>query len=141
LLLGLTSGETDWSSKETIALLVVGAVLLGGGAVWERYTTKSAIIPPRLFKTRTTAVILISVFLHAVVFFTGAFYLPLYFQALGSSATNSGIRMIPFSFGGAALSTISGILVSRLGDYRIVMWFGWVWIFFSFLPSLFTDNL
>lgn len=74
---------------------------------------------------------------------SGTYYLPLYFQVLGSSATNAGIRsisftfklthihssphrMIPFSFTGAAMAIISGQIVSRLGDYRIIMWCGWV---------------
>jgi len=43
-------------------------------------------------QTRTTAIILITNFLHGVVFFTGAFYLPLYYQVLGASATKAGVE-------------------------------------------------
>ncbi|KAF8798178.1 MFS general substrate transporter [Phlegmacium glaucopus] len=125
LLLGFNESETSWSSKSTIALLVVGCVVLFAGAVNEVYTKRSPIIPPRLFRTRTTAIILITNFLHAVVFFTGAFYLPLYFQVLGASATKAGVEMLPFSLGAAVLSAISGIVVSRTGLYRPVMWFGY----------------
>lgn len=86
-------------------------MLLLAGAVNEVYTSRSPIIPPRLFKasftlyrlaltrqqycilqTRTTAIILVSVLLHAIAFFSGAYYLPLYFQALGSSATGAGVK-------------------------------------------------
>ncbi|KAI0273327.1 MFS general substrate transporter [Gloeopeniophorella convolvens] len=125
VLLGLNSGETNWSSSETIALLTVGCVLLVIGAVNEIYTKRAPIIPPRLFKTRTTGIILVSCFLHAIVFFAGAYYLPLYFQVLGSSATGAGVKMIPFSLGGAVFSAAAGIITSRVGAYRYTIWFAW----------------
>ena len=77
------------SSAETIALLSVGCVLLVFAAINEMITTRSPIIPPRLFRvslhrfdrgqtfayaavqTRTTGIILITCFLHAVTFFAG----------------------------------------------------------------------
>ncbi|KAF4614997.1 hypothetical protein D9613_002702 [Agrocybe pediades] len=122
VLLGFNESETSWSSKETIAFLVVGFVLLVLGGINELFTKRSPIIPPRLFKTRTTSIILISSFLHALAFFSGAYYLPLYFQVLGASATSAGVQMLPFSLGCAVLSAVSGVLVSRTGQYRIVMW-------------------
>ena len=33
--------------------------------------------------------------------------------------------MIPFSVGAAIVSAVTGILVTRLGSYRPIMWFGW----------------
>ncbi|KAF8911966.1 MFS amino acid permease [Gymnopilus junonius] len=122
LLLGFNESETSWSSKETIALLVVGGVCLISSAVNEGFTNRSPIVPPRLFKTRTTAIILITTFFHAIAFFSGAYYLPLYFQVLGASATRAGVQMLPFSLGSAAFSAISGVIVSRTGQYRPVMW-------------------
>jgi MFS family permease len=70
LLLGFNSSEATWMNAETISLLVIGGILLVAYTINEIYTKRSAIIPPRLFKTRTTGLILIAVFLHAVVFFT-----------------------------------------------------------------------
>jgi hypothetical protein len=125
LLLGFNSSETSWSSAKTISLLSVGCVLLVLGAVNEVFTQRSPIVPPRLFKTRTTTIILISVFIHALAFFAGAFYLPFYFQILGSSATGAGVLTIPFSLGASILSAVAGIPVTRYGEYRIIMWIGW----------------
>ncbi|KII88358.1 hypothetical protein PLICRDRAFT_41528 [Plicaturopsis crispa FD-325 SS-3] len=125
LLIGFNNSETSWSTPSTIALLTVGGVLLVVAAVNEIYTNRSPIIPPRLFKTRTTAIILVSTFFHAIAFFSGAYYLPLYFQVLGSSATGAGVKMLPFSLGGAFFSAVSGIVVTRTGEYRYVMWFAW----------------
>jgi len=74
------------------------------------------------WQTRTTAIILITTFLHAVAFFAGAYYLPLYYQVLGASATKAGVQMLPYSLGCALTSAVSGVLVSRTGQYRSVMW-------------------
>ncbi|KAH6918375.1 MFS amino acid permease [Coprinopsis sp. MPI-PUGE-AT-0042] len=122
LLLGFNESEVSWSKPSAIALVVVGLVLLIGGGINEAYTKRSPIVPPRLFKTRTTALLLISSFCHALGFFAGAFYLPLYYQVLGASATKAGIETIPYSLGCAVTSAISGIVVSKTGVYRPVMW-------------------
>ncbi|KAH9993769.1 MFS amino acid permease [Russula vinacea] len=125
VLIGLNSGETSWSSAETISLLAVGCTLLIVASINEMLTSRSPILPPRLFKTRTTGIVLITCFIHAVTFFAGAFYLPLYFQVLGSSATGAGVRMIPFSLGASITSVISGVLCTRTGKYRPIIWFAY----------------
>ncbi|KAJ6502423.1 major facilitator superfamily domain-containing protein [Mycena sanguinolenta] len=125
ILVGFNSSETSWSSAETIALLTVGCVLLLLFGVNEAYTKRTPIVPPRLFKTRTTTIICITTLFHAIVFFSGAYYLPLYFQVLGSSATGAGVRMLPFSLGAAIVSASSGQVVTRIRGYRPVIWFAW----------------
>ncbi|KAJ3744807.1 MFS general substrate transporter [Lentinula detonsa] len=125
LLIGFNSSETKWDDAETISLITVGGVLLVAAGVYEIFTTKSAILPPRLFKTRTTSIVLVSAFLHAICFFQGAYYLPLFYQILGASATGSGVRMLPFSLGSALTSALSGVVVSRTKEYRLVMWLSW----------------
>ncbi|KAF8265942.1 MFS amino acid permease [Lactarius quietus] len=126
VLIGLDSGnEIGWSSAETIALLSVGCTLFILAAMNEIFTTRSPIIPPRLFKTRTTGILLITCFLHAVTAFAGAYYLPLYYQVLGLSATGAGLRLTSFSLGTAAMATISGFAITRLGAYRGIIWASW----------------
>ncbi|KAI0647025.1 MFS amino acid permease [Trametes meyenii] len=125
ILLGFNFSETNWSTPQCIAPLVIGIAILLVAAFNELYTKRSPIVPPRLFKTRTTALILISTFLHAFGFFAGAYYLPVYFQVLGSSATMAGVRMLPFSLGGALFSVLSGQIISRTGRWRPVMWIAW----------------
>ncbi|KAF9265497.1 MFS general substrate transporter [Marasmius fiardii PR-910] len=125
LLLGFNFSEEKWRDAKTIALLTVGGCLLVVAGIHEAFTSRSAILPPRLFKTRTTSFILISVFLHAVSFFGGAYYLPLYYQILGASATGAGVKMLPYSLGGSVTSALSGVVVSRFKEYRMVMWIAW----------------
>ncbi|EJD36920.1 MFS general substrate transporter [Auricularia subglabra TFB-10046 SS5] len=140
LLVGFNFGETSWAQAKTIALLVAGVVLLIFSAIYELYTTKSPIIPPRLMKTRTSAAVFISIFIHAFAFFTASFYMPLYFQILGSDATMSGIRLIPMSFGASLLSVVSGILLSRFKKYRPIIWTGWVIMTIGFGLMIMLDE-
>ncbi|CAE6408597.1 unnamed protein product [Rhizoctonia solani] len=125
LLVGFNSGESNWNSAKTISLIVIGGLLLIAGSINEIYTSRSPIIPPRLFKTRTTAILLISVFIHALAFYTATYYIPLYFQILGASAILAGIKMFPFSLGGALVAIVSGLAVARMKKYRPTMWFSW----------------
>ncbi|KAF8124839.1 major facilitator superfamily domain-containing protein [Mycena galopus ATCC 62051] len=122
LLLGFSQSQNGWDKPATIALLAAGCVALGLGVVVEMWTDRSPIIPPRLFKTRTTGLIFFTVFLHAFAFFSAAYYLPLYFQILGASATKSGVLIIPFSLLSSVTSGLGGYIVSRMGDYRPIMW-------------------
>ncbi|TDL18128.1 MFS general substrate transporter [Rickenella mellea] len=123
-LIGFSSSQISWSSAEAISTIVVGSVLFVAGAINEVYTSKDPIIPPRLFKTRTTAGALSIVFIHAVTFFCASFYIPVYFQSLGSSATHAAIQQMPFALVASALAVISGGIVSKTGQYRPVMWWG-----------------
>lgn len=60
-------------STETIALLVVGCVLIVACVGNEILTSRQPIISPRLFKTRTTGILLITNFLHGLVYFSSAY--------------------------------------------------------------------
>ncbi|KAG2357725.1 MFS general substrate transporter [Suillus spraguei] len=140
LLIGLNSSETTWKNPETIALLAVGGTLLIVGGINETYTKRSPIIPLRLFRTRTTGFTLLSDFLHAMVFFAGNFYLPMYYQVLGASVTRSGIRMLPYSLSCSLTASVSGIVMVRIGAYRPIMWFGWIVMTLGFGLMIMLDD-
>lgn len=131
LLIGFNFSEQSWSTAKTIALVAVGGALLVSAGVYEALTTRSPILPPRLFKTRTTAILLGTTLIHAIVFFSISYYIPLYFQILGHSATGAGVRQIPYSLGGALVATISGQIVTRTGKYREQIWGAWFFMALS----------
>ncbi|KAJ6479069.1 MFS amino acid permease [Mycena sanguinolenta] len=101
----------------TIALLLVGLITIVMAVAFEMWTKRSPILPPRLFKTRTTALIIFTALAHSFAFFSAAFYLPLYFQIRGASPTKSGILIIPFALFSSVTSGLSGYATS-FGDYR-----------------------
>jgi hypothetical protein len=76
---------------------------------------------------------------------------------LGASATSSGIRpvfsssavpvrrlmcsrMLPYSLSSAVASALSGMLVTRIGSYRPVMWFGWTAMTLGWGTMIMLDN-
>ncbi|KAK4056280.1 hypothetical protein OIO90_002724 [Microbotryomycetes sp. JL221] len=121
LLVGFSFAERSWSSPQTITLLVVGICTLIVAAYQEITTKRSQIIPPRLFKTRTPALILISTMLHSFAFIALSFYLPVYFQVLGADALLAGVKFMPYSLGGALVSIASGFLISYIKRTREIM--------------------
>jgi hypothetical protein len=141
LLTGFQNADTaSWQSASTIAPLAVGGVLLIVASVNEIYTTRDPIIPPRLFKTRTTTIVLVCVFFHAMIFFGGSYFVPLYFQILGSNATMAGVRQLPLSLGSAFSAIIAGLVVSKTGKYKPVMLVGWTLMAVGFGIMIMLDE-
>jgi EmrB/QacA subfamily drug resistance transporter len=129
LLIGLTdkgltnsSGSLyDWSSANVLVFMVGAAVLTVAFAIAEHYA-KEPIIPLDLFRNRSYTTINIATFFVAFGFFSAIIFLPRYFQAVqGLSATASGYRTWPLMLGLILSSTLSGILVSRTGKYKVML--------------------
>lgn len=127
IILGFSIASTaGWQNSAVIALIVVGGVVTIFFGVWEMYTTKAAIIPPRLFRTLTTTSILIGTFFHSIGYLSSSFYLPVYFQVANeASALESGIQLLPFTLGASIVSIICGLTVARFKRYRIIIWTCW----------------
>lgn len=76
-----------------------------------------------------------------MVFFSISYYVPLYFQILGHSATGAGVRLIPYSLGSALVLTISGLIVTKTGKYREQIWGEWFFMVLSTgLMIILDDN-
>jgi hypothetical protein len=120
------NGTFSWTSSAVLGMIITGGICLVAAVINELYTTRQPLIPPRLFKTRTTGGVLISVFLHGVVFTPTLYYMPLYFQAVdGSSATFSGVQLLPLSLMTAVTATATGFIIAKTGDYRWILWISW----------------
>ncbi len=129
LLLGLTNkGLTDSSGQlygwlsPSVLFFMIGAAVLALGFVAAEHFAKEPIIPLDLFRNRSYSTINVATFLVAFGFFSAIIFLPRYFQAVqGLSATASGYRTWPLMLGLILSSTLSGILVSRTGTYKMML--------------------
>lgn len=133
-LVGLNEGISTygWISFEALGLLLISGALLAV-CLFNEFKTKRPILPTRLFRNRTSGSVLISVPMHAMSFFSAAYYLPIYFQAVrGSSATLSGVEMLTFSLGGAVFAIISGLIVAKTGRYKYVAICGYIIMLLGF---------
>ncbi|KAI1149925.1 major facilitator superfamily domain-containing protein [Nemania diffusa] len=97
------------------------AILLSTGAFillfrWESTVTQP-IIPVKLLYNRTVlASCLASIFCSAIAL-TSIFYVPLYLQVRGDSATAVGLKILPVSFGTSVGALGTGYLMKRTGKY------------------------
>lgn len=128
-LAGLNNATTSygWISGASLGLLVISGALLAVCIVNEFYTQRQPILPPKLFYNRTTGITLVCVLLHALCYFSGAYYLPIYFEVInGSSATRAGIYLLPYSLVGALMAIVAGIVISKSGRYKPIASAGYV---------------
>lgn len=122
LLLALSWGgvKYPWGSWEIITLFVAAVVLIAGLLKWES-RHEDPIIPLSVFKNSIFRVSVIMLFLIGIAMFGAIIYLPLFAQLVqGSSATNSGIILLPLVASMAVTSIMSGQIISRTGRYKIM---------------------
>jgi EmrB/QacA subfamily drug resistance transporter len=112
--------EWGWGSPGALACYLVG--LLGLIAfVWvESRAGDEALIPLRLFNTRTFAVGSAQSFVIGIGMFGGMASIPLYLQIVkGASPTEAGLLILPMVLGIMSATLVAGQVTSRTGRYRI----------------------
>ncbi|WP_329563786.1 MFS transporter [Kitasatospora sp. NBC_01266] len=108
-----------WGSWQVIGLGVLGVVLLIAFVQVER-SAEEAVLPPRLFASRTFSLVAVISFVVGFAMFGALTYLPTFLQVVqGISPTLSGVHMLPMVLGMLVTSIGSGQIVARTGHYRI----------------------
>jgi predicted MFS family arabinose efflux permease len=121
-LYGLELGGVSrpWSSIEVICLLVFGLATIALFFLIEGKAARYPLIPLRLFARRSNLASLAVCFVHSFVFIAGAYFLPLYFQAvLGVSPLLSGVYLFPFVLTLSLGSAGTGIFIRKTGQYLL----------------------
>lgn len=124
LVLATTWGgyERGWSDPSVIACLVVFGVLIPITACWEWYLGDAAMLAPVLFKRRNLVLLAISAISARWIMLVPTYYLPIYYQAaLGHSATQSGLDLLPLMLSTVFTLIASGIIVKKIGHYKIFL--------------------
>ncbi|KAF1992582.1 hypothetical protein K402DRAFT_320962 [Aulographum hederae CBS 113979] len=127
LLFGLEFGGVSypWASAIVICLIVFGIVTMALFFVIEWKVATLPIMPLPLFKRRSNIASLLVCFLHGIVFISGSYYLPLYFQAvLGATPLLSGVYTLAFAVPLSFASVGTGIFIKKTGNYLPPIWFG-----------------
>ncbi|WP_322480818.1 MFS transporter [Thermogemmatispora sp.] len=122
LLLGLSwGGETyPWASVQVIGLLVAAALLFAFFFLVERWAAEP-LLPLSLLHNGIFTNALCLAFAYGFIFFGILYYSPLFIQAvLGQTSLSSSAALTPLLLGVTVGSISGGLLVSRLGRYRIV---------------------
>jgi EmrB/QacA subfamily drug resistance transporter len=123
LLLALVEGGrgAEWSRLSVVGGLVVGVAFLIVFVLIERRSAQP-LIPLDLFANPMVRAACATGFLAGTAMFGAIAYVPLFLQAVtGSTATQAGFVLTPFTLGWVFFSVISARLVLRLGYRRLVI--------------------
>ncbi|KAI4592508.1 hypothetical protein KJ359_011090 [Pestalotiopsis sp. 9143b] len=111
----------SWGSWQTLVPLLLGFLGLALFAAWEAYNADSPylVMPPRLFRHRTSLIVAISTFFHWMLVYWSLYFLPIWFQAVFLySAERSGVGILPLSLVAIPGSMVSAMVVSRWGRFK-----------------------
>ncbi|KJZ71450.1 hypothetical protein HIM_09174 [Hirsutella minnesotensis 3608] len=118
LLLGLNSGgnQVPWTHPLPLTTIPLSVVIFVAFLWWES-RAKQPIIPVKLLLDRTVLAACLCNLLCTMVVMAGIFYVPMYLQVLGDSATNAGLKILPSPVGVSVFSIAAGYLMRRTGRY------------------------
>ena len=130
-----------WTSPQIVSLLSLSAAMVGLFLLVEQRAIEP-VLPLALFRGRIFTVCSLLAFLTGMGMFGTMAFMPLFMQgALGDSATNSGVVMIPMMMGVVGGSIASGQIVSRLKRYRVILVLGSLTLVVGmYLMSLMTSS-
>jgi hypothetical protein len=96
-------------------MLTAGGISLIIFVLIEGYFARIPIIPLRLFRHRSTTIVLIQGALHDFVYQAFNYFLPLYLQDVrGYSPLESAMLILPYSFFQTFFGALSGPIMARL---------------------------
>ncbi|KAJ5714429.1 uncharacterized protein N7483_011610 [Penicillium malachiteum] len=116
----------SWDSWHTLVPLILGIAGMIGFVVYEAYFPTQPLIPTYLFNNLTICLSYLGIFLHGLVLWALVYYLPLYYEGvLAYSPVVSGLALFPECLTIAPLAVVTGIIITKYGDYRWALWAGW----------------
>ena len=128
-LIPLTWGgvQYPWDSWHTLVPLLIGVAGLVGFIVYESNVAVEPTIRLSLFGSYNMAYSLFATLINSLIVYGALYFLPLYFEAVRRyNPILSGVALFPATFTVAPVSVISGIIITKTGDFRVVTWVGWI---------------
>jgi EmrB/QacA subfamily drug resistance transporter len=110
--------ERGWGNTTTLTYLTIGILLALIFILWEG-KAKEPILPLSLFKNHTFSLTSALGFIIGAGMFGAIVMLPLYLQVVkGDTATEAGLKLIPFMIGIVSTSIYSGKAITKHGYYK-----------------------
>ncbi|KAF4917153.1 Multidrug resistance protein fnx1 [Colletotrichum fructicola] len=120
LLLGLNAGGNlvPWVHPLPLTTIPLSFLAFGAFLFWET-KVKQPIIPVRLLANRTILSACLTNLLCTMVMMMALFYVPLYLQVTGLSATDAGLRILTSPLGVSIMSIGAGYIMKKTGKYVV----------------------
>ncbi|KAI0630968.1 iron permease [Trametes polyzona] len=116
----------SWNSVQVIAPFTIGLIGLPIALLYDTFLASHPVIPTAIINNRTSIAGYVATFLHGLVVYSVAFYLPAYFQsAKVASPLLSGIYLFPTALSISPSAVVQGIIISKTGHYRLINLIGW----------------
>ena len=133
-LVGLTNKQTgDWTDPVVGGLMLVG-VVIGVVFVWWEARAADPIVHLELFRNRSFTISVASMFLAAFGFFGAVIFLPRWFQAIAdTTATGSGLALLPLVVSLIVSATLAGQIVARTQRFKLLIFGSMVLLGFGLL--------
>ena len=111
--------ERGWGNPITLTYLAIGILLALIFLMWEG-KAEEPILPLSLFKNHTFSLTSALGFIIGAGMFGAIVMLPLYLQVVkGDTATEAGLKLIPFMLGIVSTSIYSGKAITKHGYYKL----------------------
>ncbi|KAF4343752.1 alfa-L-rhamnosidase [Fusarium beomiforme] len=131
-----------WANVKTISILTIGIIMLLIFIIIEAFFARIPIIPLRLFKQRSPAVLILAGFFHDFAWQSTQYFVPLYYQTVrGFTPLKSATLILPFLLAQALASAASGPIMARYARYMPILRTGFiVWTIGAGLKILFNQQ-
>lgn len=116
----------EWNSLTIIGMLAASVALLAT-FVWIETRASNPLLPLGMLRDASVSLSILASFCIAVAMFGAIIYIPVYAQGvLGVSATDSGAILIPLNFMMIVSSILTGLLITKTGNYKVLLVVGGV---------------
>lgn len=115
-------GKHPWVSWQTLVPLLLGVLILFVFGAWEVLGSPSELVmPPRLFRHRTSVIVAVNTFFYWMLVYWGMYFLPLAFQAVFLfSAERAGVALLPMSLVSIPGTAVAAVALSRWGRFKLL---------------------
>ena len=119
--------QYPWDSWHTLVPLLVGIAGIVGFCLYEKGIAKEPTVRLDILRSYNMAYSMVATLINALIVYGALYLLPLYFEAVkGYNPIIAGVALFPATFTVAPVSVISGIIITKTGDFRRVTWVGWI---------------
>ncbi|KAF5691498.1 major facilitator superfamily transporter [Fusarium circinatum] len=142
--MAINSGGSMWAWKnvKTISILTIGVTMLLVFVIIEAFFARIPIIPLRLFRQSSPAVLILTGFLHDFAWQSTQYFVPLYYQTVrGFTPLKSATLIVPFLLAQGLAGAASGPIMARYARYMPILRTGFlIWTIGAALKLLFNEH-
>ncbi|KAH8197850.1 hypothetical protein TruAng_007997 [Truncatella angustata] len=118
--------QFPWNSAAALAPLILGLLGLVSTALWEEYGATEPMLKRSLFHNWSSITTYFGGFVQGLVMYGQLYYVPFFALAVKQvSMVRAGVILLPVMLILIPSGAAAGAIISRLNNYRHILWIGW----------------